>query len=84
MGLEVAVVKKVTHEEFAGMLCDVDGGDYDQMANTILAEWDVLPKGAMAWAWCQGFSAGKSRAMRHMSDEPGLSLDAPNPYEHEE
>ncbi|QOT15895.1 hypothetical protein [Paenarthrobacter sp. YJN-5] len=33
-----------------------------------------------AQAWDEGFAAGKSRAMRHMSDEPGLSLNVPNPY----
>lgn len=31
-------------------------------------------------AWDEGFATGKSRAMRHMSDEPGLPLDVPNPY----
>lgn len=33
-----------------------------------------------AIGWDEGFATGKSRAMRHMSDEPGLSLDVPNPY----
>ena len=31
-------------------------------------------------AWQEGFDAGKSRAMRAMSDEPHLSLYVPNPY----
>jgi hypothetical protein len=31
-------------------------------------------------AWERGFASGKSRAMRHMSDEPHLPLTAPNPY----
>jgi len=31
-------------------------------------------------AWGEGFATGKSRAMRHMSDEPSLPLTAPNPY----
>jgi len=31
-------------------------------------------------AWAEGFAAGKSRAMRHMSDEPNLSLNVANPY----
>ena len=34
----------------------------------------------LATGWDAGFAAGKSRAMRHMSDEPGLSLKADNPY----
>lgn len=37
---------------------------------------------AMADAWDEGYRAGKSRAMRHMSDEPNLPLAAPNPYRH--
>jgi hypothetical protein len=35
---------------------------------------------AKAEAWQQGFATGKSRAMRHMSDELNLPLTAPNPY----
>lgn len=35
---------------------------------------------AIAQAWDEGFTSGKSRAMRHMSDEPNLPLTAPNPY----
>lgn len=35
---------------------------------------------AKAEAWGQGFASGKSRAMRAMSDEPGLPLTMPNPY----
>jgi hypothetical protein len=34
----------------------------------------------MAKAWDEGMRSGKSRAMRAMSDEPGLSLKIPNPY----
>lgn len=37
-----------------------------------------------AQAWDEGMRAGKSRAMRHMSDEPGLSLNIPNPYRSEQ
>lgn len=37
-------------------------------------------KAKAAECWQEGFNAGKSRAMRHMSDEPGLSLDMENPY----
>lgn len=36
--------------------------------------------GLQAEAFNHGVAAGKSRAMRHMSDEPGLSLDVENPY----
>jgi len=32
-------------------------------------------------AYHAGFVSGKSKAMRHMSDEPHLSLDEDNPYE---
>lgn len=35
---------------------------------------------ARAGAWDKGFATGKSRAMRAMSDEPHMSLYAPNPY----
>ena len=28
----------------------------------------------------EGYNAGRSRAMRHMSDEPNLSLEISNPY----
>jgi len=34
----------------------------------------------LAEAWDRGFASGKSRAMRAMSDEPGLPLTAPNPF----
>lgn len=37
-------------------------------------------KAKAAQCWQEGFNAGKSRAMRHMSDEPDLSLDVENPY----
>lgn len=36
---------------------------------------------ALAEVWKSGFDSGKSRAMRFMSDEPGLSLDVENPFE---
>lgn len=40
------------------------------------------PENIEARAYDEGFQAGKSRAMRHMSDEPGLSLEMDtNPYE---
>jgi hypothetical protein len=45
-----------------------------------LAEVAVMLEEAKAEAWQQGFATGKSRAMRHMSDEPNLPLTAPNPY----
>jgi hypothetical protein len=35
---------------------------------------------ALSLAYDQGFRSGKSKAMRHMSDEPGLSLEIKNPY----
>lgn len=47
------------------------------LVDSWLAEHDAEVK---AEAWDKGFASGKSRAMRHMSDEPTLSLDAPNPY----
>ena len=34
----------------------------------------------MADAWDEGERTGRSRAMRHMSDEPNLPLVASNPY----
>lgn len=37
----------------------------------------------MAHGWDQGFATGKSRAMRHMSDEPNLSLEVENPFRKE-
>ncbi|WMI33002.1 hypothetical protein SEA_PEGGYLEG03_61 [Arthrobacter phage PeggyLeg03] len=37
-------------------------------------------KELQADAWDSGFVSGKSRAMRHMSDEPSLPLSEPNPY----
>lgn len=37
-------------------------------------------KAKVAEAWQEGFNTGKSRAMRHMSDEPDLPLDVENPY----
>ncbi|AYN57844.1 hypothetical protein HOU49_gp57 [Arthrobacter phage Eileen] len=43
-----------------------------------------LLKELQAEAWDRGFASGKSRAMRHMSDEPNLPLTAPNPYRDEE
>lgn len=39
-----------------------------------------LVREAQAAAWDEGLASGKSRAMRHMSDEPNLPLSAPNPY----
>jgi hypothetical protein len=45
-----------------------------------LAEVAVMLEEAKAEAWQQGFATGKSRAMRHMSDELNLPLTAPNPY----
>ena len=50
------------------------------IAETILAAGFGLVQEAGAVAWDEGFASGKSRAMRHMSDEPGLPLSAPNPY----
>lgn len=41
---------------------------------------DESKRELLAIGWCEGFTTGKSRAMRHMSDEPELSLDVPNPY----
>ena len=37
-------------------------------------------RGAKHEAWDQGRRTGSSRAMRMMSDEPGLSLEVANPY----
>jgi cytochrome c556 len=34
----------------------------------------------IAKAWDEGNATGSSRAMRHMSDEPALSITSPNPY----
>lgn len=40
------------------------------------------PENKEAKAYDQGYRAGRSRAMRHMSDEPELSLEmGANPYE---
>lgn len=40
------------------------------------------PENKLAKAYEEGFRAGKSKAMRHMSDEPNLSLElGVNPYE---
>jgi len=40
------------------------------------------PSNRPAKAYEEGFRAGKSKAMRHMSDEPNLSLElGVNPYE---
>lgn len=40
------------------------------------------PENKAAKAYDEGYRAGKSRAMRHMSDEPELSLEmGANPYE---
>jgi hypothetical protein len=41
---------------------------------TYLYPWLVAP------VWDKGFASGKSRAMRHMSDEPDLPLAMSNPY----
>ena len=42
-------------------------------------------RAALARAWDEGMRTGSSRAMRHMSDEPGLPLasGADNPYRRE-
>lgn len=41
-------------------------------------------QGVAAEAYAHGYKAGCSRAMRHMSDEPHLSLDmGENPYDRE-
>ena len=34
----------------------------------------------MAKAWAEGKATGFSRAMRYMSDEPGVDTNPPNPY----
>ena len=37
----------------------------------------------LAVAWDEGKATGFSRAMRYMSDEPGVDTNPPNPYRHE-
>ncbi|WP_440708795.1 hypothetical protein [Herbiconiux sp. YIM B11900] len=66
----------VRHPEmFADMLA-WDGSTENDHADTVL--WLA---GLVARAWDQGMRSGMSRAMRKMSDEPGLSLEIANPYE---
>lgn len=52
-------------------------------ADAICAALTAAAPFIAAQAWDEGMRAGKSRAMRHMSDEPGLSLSIPNPYKSE-
>lgn len=55
----------------------------EQHTPSVRIENPELIRSFMAKAYREGFTAGQSRAMRHMSDEPDLPLAAPNPYEHE-
>lgn len=67
-------------EEEKGALEQLRWGSYDQQVEAV----EVLRRQVRLRerrAWEHGFATGKSRAMRYMSDEPGLSLDVSNPHD---
>jgi hypothetical protein len=66
---------------------ELRGENVDQIGTPltveILAEFDRWLQDVKRAAWAEGNATGRSRAMRMMSDEPELSILAPNPYEKE-
>lgn len=53
-----------------------------QAADDVLEYLEPVVRELLAQAWDNGRRTGSSKAMRHMSDEPGLSLatERDNPY----
>lgn len=65
-----------------------DAAVWEPRGNYLTGTIDVADRKRIATAiaaevWDRAFAAGKSRAMRHMSDEPALPLAVPNPYREE-
>ena len=54
----------------------------DELVNDLLPIVAEAERRGAERGWAQGMALGKSRAMRHMSDEPYLPLptEADNPY----